>query len=156
VSRGRNLTMGATHRVAFLLLALLSGGLCAMAPERANAGEPCGGVVPSCFGGCPAGTQCGGVAGAPCECLQTCGDFASCGGGVCPAGFVCTLGATDCFCEPLPTSTPTITPTVTVTSTVPMNPVPATSTSGLAMGWLVLAAIGGLSLALRRRSSPPR
>jgi hypothetical protein len=37
-----------------------------------------------------------------------------------------------------------------------MNPVPATSTSGLAVGWLVLAAVGGLSLALRRRSSRPR
>jgi hypothetical protein len=138
-----------------LLLVLLCGALCVMAPAPVHAGGTCGGFAPSCLGVCLDGFVCAGTAGSPCLCLQTCGDFPACGPGVCPTGFVCTTGPTECFCSPVPTATPTITPTVTPTSTAPSNPVPATSANGLALGWLVLAAVGGISL-VRRRSSRPR
>jgi hypothetical protein len=157
--RRRQLMPPSLTALRVLLLALLCGGLCLMAPQRAHAGGTCGGTAPSCSGSCLPGSVCAGAAGSPCLCLQTCGDFPSCGPGVCPTGFVCTTGPTECFCSPVATATPTITPTLaptlTPTNTAPSNPVPATSTSGLALGWLVLAAVGGISL-VRRRSSRPR
>ena len=78
--------------LAFLSLTLF----CATVAAPANAGEICGGVAPACSGAClPGSGTCGSVAGGPCECLQTCGDFPACAGGTCPTGFVCSNGAAD-------------------------------------------------------------
>jgi hypothetical protein len=72
----------------------------------------------------------------------------------------CTNTGDDCRCIADPTPTPTVTPTSTVTptftptATLPANPVPTTSSGGLVLALLALAAVGIVGLTMRRAPGP--